>query len=114
VLAIAGNCASVGSGTGMHALGAARRSLRASLMNSAIVIPLAIAGALVAGVLGTLYFTAAASWFTMGMSWWYFRKAMRESSNVPVPSGLRPRSGGHDSTAGTGQHRVQTEVGAER
>jgi O-antigen/teichoic acid export membrane protein len=114
VLAIAGNCASVGSGTGMHALGAARLSLRASMMNSVIIIPLGIAGALVAGVLGTLYFTAAASWLTMGMSWWYFRAAMRESSTVPVPSGLWPRSGGRDSTAGTEQHRVQTEVGAER
>jgi hypothetical protein len=114
VLAIAGNCASVGSGTGMHALGAARLSLRASMMNSVIIIPLGIAGALVAGVLGTLYFTAAASWLTMGMSWWYFRAALRESSTVPVPSGLWPRSGGRDSTAGTEQHRVQTEVGAER
>ena len=91
VLAVAGNCASVGPGTGMHALGAARRSLRASMMNSAIIIPLGIAGALVAGVLGALYFTAAASWLTMGMSWWYFREAMRESSTVPVPSGC-----GHD------------------
>jgi O-antigen/teichoic acid export membrane protein len=114
VLAIAGNCASVGPGTGMHALGAARRSLRASMMNSAIVIPLGIAGALVAGVLGTLYFTAAASWLTMGMSWWYFREAMHESSTVPAPSGLWPRSGGRDSTAGTRQHDVQTEVRAER
>jgi O-antigen/teichoic acid export membrane protein len=114
VLAIAGNCASVGSGTGMHALGAARRSLRASMMNSAIIIPLGIAGALLAGVLGTLYFTAAASWLTMGMSWWYFRKAMRESSTVPVPSGLWPRSRGRHSTASTRQHRVQTEVRAKR
>jgi hypothetical protein len=113
VLAIAGNCASVGPGTGMHALGAARRSLRASMMNSAIVIPLGIAGAFVAGVLGLLYFSAAASWLTMGMSWWYFRKAMRESSTVPVPSGLWPRSGGRDSTTGTRQDRVETEVGAE-
>ena len=113
VLAIAGNCASVGPGTGMHALGAARRSLRASMMNSAIIIPFGIAGALVAGVLGLLYFSAAASWLTMGMSWWYFRKAMHESSTVPAPSGLRPRSGGRDSAAGTRQHLVETEVPAE-
>ena len=114
VLAIAGNCASVGPGAGMHALGAARRSLRASMMNSAIIIPLGIAGALVAGVLGTLYFAAAGSWLTAVMSWWYFREAMRESSTVPVPSWLWSRSGGRHPTAGSRQHRDQREVRAGR
>lgn len=103
-LAIAGGCASVGPGTGMHALGAARRSLRASLVNSAIIIPLGIAGALVAGVLGALYFAAVAAWLSTVMFWWYFRKAMHESSTVPVPSWIRPRSGGRYSTTGTPQH----------
>lgn len=114
VLAIAGSCAGVGAFVGMHALGAARRSLRASIWNSAIIIPAGIAGALLAGVLGTLYFTAAATWLITVMTWWYFRQAMRESSTVPVPSWLWPRSGGGDSNAGTEQHRVQKEVGAGR
>jgi O-antigen/teichoic acid export membrane protein len=105
-LAIAGGCANVGPGTGMHALGAARRSLRASLLNSAIVIPLGIVGALVAGVLGALYFSAAAAWLATGTSWWYFRKAMRESSAIPAPTRKRPRSGDRYSTAGTAQHGV--------
>jgi O-antigen/teichoic acid export membrane protein len=99
VLAIAGNCAGVGPGVGMHALGAARRSLRASLWNSAIIIPAGVAGAFVAGVLGTLYFTAVAAWLTTGMSWWYFRKAMRESSTVPVPRWLWPTGGAERTTA---------------
>jgi hypothetical protein len=99
VLAIAGNCAGVGPGVGMHALGAARRSLRASLWNSAIIIPAGVAGAFVAGVLGTLYFTAVAAWLTTGMSWWYFRKAMRESSTVPVPRWLWPTGGAERPTA---------------
>jgi O-antigen/teichoic acid export membrane protein len=100
VLAIAGNCAGVGPGVGMHALGAARRSLRASLWNSAIIIPAGVAGAFVAGVLGTLYFTAVAAWLTTGMSWWYFRKAMRESSTVPVPRWLWPTGGAERPTGG--------------
>jgi hypothetical protein len=92
---------------GMHALGAARRSLRAAMWNAAIVIPAGIAGSLVAGVLGTLYFIAAAAWLTTLMSWWYFRKAMRESSTVPVPRWMwPPRSGGGNSTAGPQEHRV--------
>ena len=114
VLAIAGVCAGVGSSVGMHALGAARRSLRAAMWNAAIIIPAGVAGALVAGVLGTLYFTAAAAWLTTVMSWWYFRKAMRESSTVPVPRWLGPRSGGRYSTAGTQENRVRTEARAER
>ena len=114
VLAIAGTCAGVGPGVGMHAIGAARRSLRASMWNSALLIPAGIAGALVAGVLGTLYFTAAAAWLTTVMSWWYFRKAMHESSTVPVPRWMWPGSGGRSSTAGTQEHRVEKEVRAGR
>lgn len=113
VLAVAGACANVGPGTGMHALGAARRSLRASLMTSAIIIPLGIAGALVAGVLGALYFTAAAAWFAAVMSWWYFRQAIHESSTVPVPSWMGRRSGDSYSTADTAQNSVR-KVRAER
>jgi len=114
VLAIAGTCAAVGAGVGMHALGAARRSLRAAMWNAAIMIPAGVVGALVAGVLGTLYFTAAAAWITTAMSWWYFRKAMRESSTVPVPRWLWPGSGSRHSTAGTQEHRVQAAARAER
>jgi hypothetical protein len=116
VLAMAGNCAGLGAAVGMHALGAARRSLRASLINSAAIIPVGIAGALLAGVLGALYFLAVAAWLTTVVSWWYFRVAMRESSTVPVPnwmvpSRMRPQSGGN-SASGTQEHRAQ--AGAER
>jgi hypothetical protein len=115
VLAITGNCAGVGPGVGMHALGAARRSLRAAMWNAGIAIPAGVAGALVAGVLGTLYFTAAAAWLTTLMSWWYFRKALRESSTVPVPRWMwPPRSGGHRATSGVQEHRVQAETRAGR
>lgn len=113
-LAIAGGCAAVGAAVGMHALGAARRSLRAAMWSAAITVAAGITGALVAGVLGTLYFTAAAAWLTTVMSWWYFRKAMRESSTVPVPRWLGPGSGGRHSAAGTEEHRVQTKVRAGR
>jgi O-antigen/teichoic acid export membrane protein len=114
VLAIAGNCAGVGPGVGMHAMSAARRSLRAAMWNAALLIPAGIAGALVAGVRGSLYFTAGAAWITTVMSWWYFRKAMHESSTVPVPRWMWPGSGGRSSAAGTQERRVQEEVRAAR
>jgi hypothetical protein len=91
------------------------------MWNAGIAIPAGVAGALVAGVLGTLYFTAAAAWLTTLLSWWYFRKAMRESATVPVPRWMwPPRSGGHRSTEGTEgaagvqEHRVQAGTRAER
>jgi O-antigen/teichoic acid export membrane protein len=114
VLAVAGNCAGVGPGVGMHAMSAARRSLAASMWNAALLIPAGIAGAFVAGVLGSLYFTAAAAWITTVMSWWYFRKAMHESSTVPVPMWMWPGSGGRASAAGTQERRVKDEVRAGR
>jgi O-antigen/teichoic acid export membrane protein len=117
VLAIAGNCAGAGAGIGMHALGAARRSLRASIINSVVVVPLAIAGAFLGGMVGTLYFAAIATWTTTGMSWWYFRGAMHESRTVPVPSWLLPpRSAGkhHGPAVGVQQPRPRPEVRAER
>jgi O-antigen/teichoic acid export membrane protein len=114
-LAIAGSCAATGSAVGMHALGAARRSLRASLVASAMLIPLSIVGAFVAGVLGTLYFAAAASWLATVMVWWYFREAMRESSNVPVPGWLWPRryAGRHHGSTSGARQQSQEEVRAE-
>jgi O-antigen/teichoic acid export membrane protein len=114
VLAIAGNCAGIGPGVGMHAMSAARRSLRASMWNSALIIPAGISGALVGGVLGSLYFTAAAAWITTVISWWYFRKAMRESSNVPVPGWMWPGSGRRSAATGSPEDRVQAEVPAGR
>ena len=114
VLAISGNCAGVGPGVGMHAMSAARRSLAASMWNAALLIPAGIAGAFVAGVLGSLYFTAAAAWITTVMSWWYFRKAMHESATVPVPAWLWPGSGGRAAAAGTQERRVKDEVRAGR
>lgn len=85
------------------------------MWTSAIVIPAGITGALVAGAPGTLYFIAAAAWLTTVMSWWYFRKAMRESSTVPVPRWMwPPRSGGRYSTPDAQEQRVQTAARAGR
>jgi O-antigen/teichoic acid export membrane protein len=112
VLTVAGNCAAAGAGVGMHALGAARRSLRAAILTSAVILPFAIVGALVAGVYGTMYLAAAAAWLTTAVSWWYFRQAMRESRTVPVPRWLWPHRGGRHQRAVQGPSAPATSTTA--
>lgn len=87
---VLGGCASAGAGTGLHALGAARRSLRAMILGSALAVVLGIAGAAVGGAVGTMIGAAAASWIGALLFWWELRAALRESDNVPT--GTPPRS----------------------
>jgi O-antigen/teichoic acid export membrane protein len=89
-LTIMAGCASTGALLGMHALGAARRSLRATILAVVVVVPCALVGALTGGTLGTMRFTAAAAWFGTLETWWHFRQALHESGTVPVPGWLWP------------------------
>ena len=89
-LAIMSSCVTSGALLGLHALGAARLSLRYVLRSAAIGVVFAVTGALVAGTLGAMSFIAAASWLSTLMAWWQFRYALRQSSNVPVPSWMWP------------------------
>ena len=53
-LSILGACASTGAATGLHALGAARRSLSAMVIGSALSVVLSIAGTVIYGVVGAM------------------------------------------------------------
>jgi O-antigen/teichoic acid export membrane protein len=94
-LAVMANCAATGANLGLHALGAARRSLRAVLITAVLIIVSAITGALLFGTEGTLYFSAAAAWAGNGLCWWQLRQALQETPNVSVPVWLWPRHAGH-------------------
>ena len=94
VLAIMALCAATGAGIGLHALGAARRSLRAVLLSSALIMACTVAGATTGGMLGTMRYAAAASWVGTLLYWWQLRRALHESSPVGVPTWLWPRSAG--------------------
>jgi len=100
-IAVASNCATSGALLGLHALGAARRSLYAVIITSVVVIPCALVGAETGGTLGTMRYVAAVSWLGTLVSWWHFRQALRESDTVPVPRWLwpdrHPRSSAADS-----------------
>lgn len=101
-LCIMGSCATGGAGTGLHALGAARRSLRAALFTSATFVVFAVAGAVVAGAVGCMYGTAIALWSGTAVYWWELRGAFRETGKATLGDLIRfgrpPRR--------TGRHRA--------
>jgi O-antigen/teichoic acid export membrane protein len=75
----------VGGGpfTGLHALGAARRSLRAMVITAVFVVVFALTGAVADGTIGTVSGMAVAAWLSAPVYWWELRAAMRESGQAP-------------------------------
>ena len=113
-LSIMSMCASTGALMGLHALGAARRSMRTVILTSVFVVACALAGAATGGTLGSMRFAAAASWLgTLGY-WWQFRQALHESGTVAVPGWLGPGRSGeshHTSSAVDSPHNRRTREG---
>ena len=103
MLYVMGQAVSSSAGTGLHALGAARRSLRVVLLMAAINSAFTLAGALAAGVIGAVSGMAIGAWVGSVLAWWQFRKAFREhdavrADAVPAASFLQPKRR-------TGKHR---------
>ena len=86
-LSIMGGCIDSGATSGLHALGAARRSLRAGLIASAIYLSCAVAGTFVAGVTGAVWGLAFGTWVGALVWWGQLRAALWESLCVST-SGL--------------------------
>jgi O-antigen/teichoic acid export membrane protein len=89
-LFVMGQAVAAGAGTGLHALGAARRSLRAVIVASVLFVGLSLAGAAVGGAVGAVRGAAIAAWLGALVAWWQLRVAMRESEAMPADSGLWP------------------------
>jgi O-antigen/teichoic acid export membrane protein len=100
-LAIMAMCANTGALVGLHALGAARRSLRAVILTSGLILACALLGAVTGGTLGSLRFAAAASWVGTVLSWWHLRQALQDSDSIGVPRWLWPSlsAGSHRKSA---------------
>ena len=114
-LAVMSMCASTGAILGLHALGAARRSLRAVILTSVLVIACTPVGAVTGGTLGTMFYYAAASWLGTLLCWWQLRQALHESGTIPVPGWLWPTrlEGSHRmSSAANSRHYRRTRKGA--
>jgi O-antigen/teichoic acid export membrane protein len=84
-----------GAGTGLHGLGAAKRSLRVTIITSAITAGLTLGGSCADGVQGTAYGMVAGAWITSALLWWQFRKAWLEYGKIAADSAhQRARRGG--------------------
>jgi O-antigen/teichoic acid export membrane protein len=84
MLFVIGGGVAAGAGTGMHALGAARRSLRSVVLGSVVYLICVLVGAVVGGVVGTVRGAAIAAWLGALLAWWQLRAALRESGHAPV------------------------------
>jgi O-antigen/teichoic acid export membrane protein len=73
-----GMCASVGAGTWLHALAAARRSLRAAILNSVALLTFSLAGAVEGGLTWSVRGAAVGTWIGAVLAWWQVRRALRE------------------------------------
>jgi O-antigen/teichoic acid export membrane protein len=116
-LAIMAMCASTGATVGLHGLGAARRSLRAVILTSVLIVAGSLVGAVAGGTLGTMRYYAAASWLGTLVCWWQLQQALHESGTVRVPRWLLwPRSAGrhHRRTGPHLMHYRRTRTRAAR
>jgi O-antigen/teichoic acid export membrane protein len=82
MLSLVGQGLAGGAGVGMHALGAARRSLRSVVIGSVVFLAFALAGAYQGGVEGALWGSVVASGLGAGLTWWQLRAALRESDHA--------------------------------
>jgi O-antigen/teichoic acid export membrane protein len=102
-LFMAGGCASSGAGTWLHALGAARRSMRAATVTAAICLVLSLVGAYVEGTVGSIRGAALGAWIGSMLYWWHVRGAQREYSSklAASPAAASELGGRQGSAAGT-------------
>ena len=90
MLYVMGQASGGGAGVGLHALGAARRSLRVVLITSAISSVFTLIGALAAGVTGAVVGMAIGAWVSSLLFWWQFRVAFREYNAAAAAEWLQP------------------------
>jgi O-antigen/teichoic acid export membrane protein len=81
---VVGGCIVAGAGAGLHALGAARRSLRAMVIASAVYVVFSLAGAAMGGAIGTVRGAAIAVWVGALLWWWELRSGLHEFGMVPT------------------------------
>jgi O-antigen/teichoic acid export membrane protein len=80
---VMGTGALSGAFVGLHALAAARRSLRSTLVVSTLGLAFSLAGAMIAGMVGAMWGAVAASWIGVLVYWFQLRTALHERAATP-------------------------------
>jgi len=90
-IAIVGSCVIAGASAGLHALGTARRSVRAMVFTSAAYLACGLVGAVLGGAVGTVRGVAVAAWLGVLFWWWELRAALQVRGDVPEGYRFWPR-----------------------
>lgn len=90
---------SFGAWTGLRAVAAARRSLRARCIDGALTFSLGLTGAYLGGATGVAWGYALTNWLKSLNAWWQFSRALgeREPASGPAPEAAAPL--GHRTSA---------------
>jgi len=104
---VIGACLIAGASAGLHALGAARRSMRAMLIASAAYLAFGVTGAWLGGVVGAVRGAAVATLSGALLWWWELHLALRKSGDSS--EGDRP-----GSRRSPGRHRMPAEARSRR
>jgi len=80
-ITVMGSCLTDGAQSGLHALGAARRSMRSMLLASALYLGLGVVGAYLDGAFGTVCGAAVATWVGTALWWKQLHTALREAGH---------------------------------
>ena len=81
---VVGQSMGSGSGTGLHALGASRRSLRLTLFMAVLYVAFSLVGAFSAGTAGAVWGAAVAMWIAAVYGWWQLHAAQKEMGHLPA------------------------------
>jgi polysaccharide pyruvyl transferase WcaK-like protein/O-antigen/teichoic acid export membrane protein len=109
-VSVMGACMIAGATAGLHALGAARRSLRAMIWSSAIYLASGLVGAAAGGALGAICGAAVATWAGAVAWWWQLRTALREAAVIPAA----PHAAQHTNAIGGHERKGVRQVRAAR
>jgi O-antigen/teichoic acid export membrane protein len=104
---VIGACVIQGASAGLHALGAARRSMRAMLIASAAYLVFGLAGAWLGGTVGAVRGAAVATCSGALLWWWELHLALRKSGDGSASDRSGPRRP-------AGRHRMPAETRSNR
>jgi len=99
-------CLTVGASAGLRALGASRRSLRAMIISSVMLVVASVLGAMAGDALGAVRGMAIGGVIAVLAWWWQLRAALREANIASEGIGL--------IQSPTGRHRAPSAVALRR